>query len=182
MKKILAFSGSNSTASINQKLIRHAANGVSGADVTVISLIDFPMPLYGIDLETSAGMPENAERFNELIQSHDGFIVSVPEHNASFPAVFKNSIDWFSRFKTSYFDNKPILVMGTSPGRGGAKSSIEHATKVFSGFLSGNVVGQFSLPSFNHMTEAKGDELGAITDAEKSGELAAALAKLVEAL
>ena len=56
--KILAFAGSTRDDSFNKKLVKIAAAGASesDADVTVIDLRDFPMPLYDEDLERHEGL------------------------------------------------------------------------------------------------------------------------------
>ena len=88
MGVILAFSGSNSKHSINQKLIVATAKMISKHQVKVISLRDFEAPLYGIDLESEAGIPELMLKLNSIFNNVDGFLISTPEHNGSIPAVF----------------------------------------------------------------------------------------------
>ncbi len=97
--KILAFAGSTRTDSFNKKLIRIAVTGATetGADVTVVDLRDFPMPLYDGDLEQREGLPPNARKLKDLMLTHQGFLISSPEYNSSVSAVFKNTIDWTSR-------------------------------------------------------------------------------------
>jgi NAD(P)H-dependent FMN reductase len=46
----------------------------------------------------------------------------TPEYNNSIPGVFKNAIDWLSRPGADIprvFGNRPVAVMGATPGRGG---------------------------------------------------------------
>lgn len=124
MVKILAFSGSARLGSYNQKLVNIAALGArqAGVEVTVINLADFPMPIFNEDLEKAHGLPEAAQRFKELLISHDGFLIASPEYNSAFSPLLKNAIDWASR-KTSS-DEAPLLayrgkmaaIMSTSPG------------------------------------------------------------------
>jgi len=128
--KILAFAGSTREASFNKQLVRVAAKAAeqAGAEVTVIDLKDFPMPLYDGDLESQSGLPEHAKRFKELLKSHHGFLIASPEYNSSITAVLKNAIDWASRPEP----NEPPLVaytdkfaglMSASPGAlGGLRS------------------------------------------------------------
>tara|TARA_B100000809_G_C15029766_1_gene491517 strand:+ start:566 stop:952 length:387 start_codon:yes stop_codon:yes gene_type:complete len=111
MKKIIAFSGSNSSKSINQKLAVYAASLVKNCEVTVIDLRDFELPLYSIDFEETQGIPENAQKLKTIFDAHDGFIISLPENNSSFSVFFKNAIDWVSRIHMSFFDNKPITYL-----------------------------------------------------------------------
>ena len=148
MKKILAFAGSNSKNSINKQLAVYAAKQVNGVKVTVQDLNDFELPLYGIDYETDYGIPENAQKFLEEIKSSDGIIVSLAEHNGAYSSVFKNLFDWMSRIDGKLWNNKPMLLMATSPGGRGGASVLEIAKGRFP-YMGGNIVSDFSLPSFN---------------------------------
>ena len=60
--KILVIPGSLRTGSLNAKLSAVIAHELvqSGADVTRISLSDFPMPIYDGDLQARSGVPKNA--------------------------------------------------------------------------------------------------------------------------
>ena len=97
--KILAFAGSTRTDSFNKRLAKVAAAGASesGADVTVIDLRDFPMPLYDEDLESQEGLPSNVLKLKDLMLKPQGFLISSPEYNSSISGVLKNMIDWTSR-------------------------------------------------------------------------------------
>src|SRR5580692_8631770 len=97
--RILAFAASTRRESFNKKLITVAAQGArkAGAEVTLIDLKDFPLPLYDQDLEAEQGMPENGKKLKKLFIDHDGLLIASPEYNSSLPAVLKNAIDWVSR-------------------------------------------------------------------------------------
>ena len=107
--KILAFAGSTRTASYNKKLVHVAAEAAraAGAEVTVVDLRDYPLPLFDEDLETAEGLPENAKKLKALMRASDGFLISCPEYNSSITAVLKNTIDWASRAEG---DDEPPLV------------------------------------------------------------------------
>src|SRR5882724_2223682 len=94
--KILAFAGSARTASFNKRLVRIAVAGAqaAGAEVTLIDLRDFPLPVMDQDLEEREGLPENARKLKELFLQHQGLLISSPENNSSMSALFKNTIDW----------------------------------------------------------------------------------------
>ena len=123
MVKLLAFAGSLRSASFNKKLVAVAASGAraAGADVTLIDLRDFPMPLYDGDLEAAHGLPEAARAFKRLLKENDGVLIATPEYNSQFPAVLKNALDWASRREG---DEKPLIayqgkvagVASASPG------------------------------------------------------------------
>lgn len=123
MVKILAFSGSSRKESYNQKLVKIAAKGAerAGAQVSVINLEDFPMPLFNQDFELEQGMPKAARDFKQLLIDHDGFLIASPEYNSAFSPLLKNAIDWASRRED---DELPLLayrgkfaaIMSASPG------------------------------------------------------------------
>jgi len=121
--KIIAFAGSTRKDSYNKKLVRIAAEGAkeAGAEVTVISLEDYPLPLFDEDLEKSEGLPENGRILKDLFLEHNGLLFSSPEYNSSFSAVFKNTIDWLSRPVEGYpmlecFIDKVAVLMAAGPG------------------------------------------------------------------
>ena len=99
MPSILAFAGSTRRQSFNQAIVNVAAQGAreAGAEVTVINLADYAMPLFNEDEETELGIPERAQAFKELLIRHDGFLIASPEYNSSYPALLKNALDWASR-------------------------------------------------------------------------------------
>ncbi len=144
---IVAFGASSSKASINQQLAAYAANQIEGANVTLLDLNDFEMPIYSIDKEKENGIPQLAKDFKSATLNSDGIIVSLAEHNGSFPSAFKNVIDWVSRLEGKIWAEKPLLLLATSPGPRGAKSVLEHATNTFP-YRGATVTGSFSLPSF----------------------------------
>ncbi len=122
--RILAFSGSLRLASFNQKLVTLGAAAArdAGAEVTLISLRDFRMPIFDEDLEAAEGMPEAASRLKALFAAHDGLIIASPEYNGSFSAALKNAIDWVSRATSpdeaplSALRGKTAAIMAASPG------------------------------------------------------------------
>ena len=123
MPKILAFAGSTRTESFNKKLIKIGVEGArtAGAEVTLIDLRDFPMPLYDGDLEAASGIPEHGKRLKKLFVEHDGLLISSPEYNSSIPGVLKNAIDWVSRPEPNEpplvaFGGKVAALMSASPG------------------------------------------------------------------
>lgn len=162
MKKIIAFAGSNSKNSINKQLASYTANQVSGVEVRVLDLNDFPLPIYSIDIENESGIPENAHKFLEYLNSADGLVLSLAEHNGAYAAVFKNIYDWMSRIQQKVWNNTPMFLMATSPGARGGQTVLNTALSAFP-YLGGNIVAQFSLPSFNDNFSESG-----ITDDELS--------------
>ncbi|HRH97118.1 MAG TPA: NAD(P)H-dependent oxidoreductase [Prosthecobacter sp.] len=132
--KILALAGSTRTASFNKQLVRFAAEAAraAGAEVTVVDLRDYPLPLFDGDLEDHEGLPENAKKLKALFREHDGLLIASPEYNSSITAVLKNTLDWVSRGET---DDEPALVayrgkaaalLSSSPGALGGLRGLVH--------------------------------------------------------
>jgi NAD(P)H-dependent FMN reductase len=147
MKNIIAFAGSDSSTSINKQLAAYAASLVNGVGVQILDLNDFELPLYGIDRELEHGIPDNAHKFLDIIKASDGIVLSLAEHNGAYATVFKNLFDWMSRIDNKLWSDKPMLLMATSPGGRGGATVLEIAKGRF-GYMGGNIVGSFSLPSF----------------------------------
>ena len=147
MKKILVFAGSNSSDSINQKLAVYAAGLLKNTEAAIIKLTDYPTPLYSKDLEASDGIPLTMVDLNQMFSEHDGFIISLPEHNSSVTPIFKNMVDWISRHERPVFKNKPILLMSTSPGKRGGITNLEYISQIMP-WWGGKVIAKFSLPNF----------------------------------
>lgn len=155
--KILAFAGSTRTDSYNKKLVKISSTGATeaGADVTVIDLRDFPMPIYDGDLEQKDGLPSNARKLKDIMLAHQGFLISSPEYNSSISAVFKNTIDWTSRqsegeIPLACFKNKVAGIMSASPGMLGGLRGLVHVRSIL-----GNI-GVIVMP--DQMTIAKAHE------------------------
>lgn len=132
--RILAFGGSLRRDSFNQKLAALVADGAraAGAEVTVIALRDFPLPLFDQDLEEESGKPEAAVRLKALFASHDGLIIASPEYNSSVSAALKNAIDWVSRGDSddepmlSALSGKSAVICAASPGGLGGLRGLVH--------------------------------------------------------
>jgi NAD(P)H-dependent FMN reductase len=132
--RILAFGGSLRRDSYNQTLAAIAAAGAleTGAEVTVISLRDFALPVFDEDLEASSGMPEAAKRLKAIFREHNGLIIASPEYNSSITAALKNAIDWVSRVESddepslSALAGKTAVVCSASPGGLGGLRGLVH--------------------------------------------------------
>ncbi len=146
--KIIAFAGSNSKNSINKKLVTYASSLFNNASVEILDLNDFALPLFSVDLEKEIGQPKLAKDFLDKIVSADFLVVSLAENNGNYSAAFKNLFDWSSRQAKEVFQQKPMLLMATSPGGRGGATVLEIAKNAFPRF-GANIKGVFSLPSFN---------------------------------
>jgi NAD(P)H-dependent FMN reductase len=99
--KILVTAGSIRTGSFNARLAAAATKELSllDAEVTRISLADYPMPIYDGDLEAKSGQPENALKLKRHFMTHQGIFIASPEYNASVTPLLKNTLDWISRVR-----------------------------------------------------------------------------------
>lgn len=147
MKKIITIAGSNSQKSINTSLITYTNSLLENVEIISIDLNDYVLPIYGADFEAENGIPTAVKRLDELFNTADGFIVSLAEHNGSYAAVFKNTMDWLSRVNMKIWREKPMLLMATSPGGRGGATVLQSASNYFP-FMGANITDTFSLPSF----------------------------------
>lgn len=149
--RILFFSGSNSTNSINQKLVETLARMTQAKTVRSINLRDFPVPLYS-DIEEARGIPAETNHLQGIIDDHDLLVIAVPEHNHSVPAFFKNTVDWLSRGRPDYrvLQGKSIILLSACPGNGG--SNTVSAARTVLETLGANVIGSLVLNEFDKQT------------------------------
>ncbi|WP_318487286.1 NADPH-dependent FMN reductase [Photobacterium leiognathi] len=145
--KLLAFAATNSQQSINRALVTYAASQVNADEVEILDLNDFEMAIYSIDRENASGIPEQAQLFFDKIGQADAILISFAEHNGTYTAAYKNIFDWASRINQKFYQQKPVLMLATSPGPGGAKNVLDTAV-TSAPFFDANVVGSLSIPSF----------------------------------
>jgi len=129
--KILVIPGSLRSGSLNARLAAAAAHELaqSGAEVTRISLADFPLPIYDGDLQAKSGVPKHAVNLKRMIGAHHGVLIVTPEYNSSVPALVKNTIDWVSRVQDAgesrgqVFRERAFAIAAASGGRlGGTRA------------------------------------------------------------
>ncbi len=132
MAKILAFAGSTRRESFNGKLLRVAVEMArdAGAEVTVLDLADFDLPLFNQDLE-AAGVPKDVTRLKQIAADHDAFLIASPEYNASVTPLMKNVIDWMSRKHGDEpprmaYSGKVAAIVSASPGAWGGSRAQPH--------------------------------------------------------
>lgn len=116
--RLLAFSGSARRESLNRKFLAFAVQAAreSDAEVTLLDLNEYPLPLYHGDLEDAEGLPANAAKLIALIQQHDGLLIASPEYNSMFTPLLKNTIDWCTRGDDDPFPGKAAGILSASPG------------------------------------------------------------------
>ena len=130
--KILVIPGSLRTGSLNARLAAAIAHElvVAGAEVTRVSLADFPLPIYDGDLQAKSGVPKNAVNLKRMIGAHQGVLIVTPEYNSSVPALVKNTIDWVSRVQEGHeargqvFRDRAFAIAAASGGRFGGTRAL----------------------------------------------------------
>lgn len=180
--RILCFAGSARAASINKRLARFAAELASGrgAEVDLVDLADYPMPLYDGDLEEAEGLPESARVLKAKFRECHGLLIVSPEYNSSIPPLLKNTLDWVSRKETtdetplSAYRGKVAALAGTSPGAlGGLRALVP--LRMMLGNIGVHVIPtQLAVPGGNQAF----DEAGRLVDEGR----ARALERLVDEL
>jgi NAD(P)H-dependent FMN reductase len=135
--KILAFAGSARRASWNKKLVHIAAAGAraAGAEVTLMDLAEYPLPMFDEDCESEHGLPPNGRKIKDLLLAHHGFLIASPEYNSSISGLLKNTIDWASRPVAgepplACFADKTSLIISASPGALGGLRGLVHVRAI----------------------------------------------------
>jgi chromate reductase, NAD(P)H dehydrogenase (quinone) len=183
--KILVLPGSTRTGSHNVKLAALAAKELTliDAEVTRISLADYPMPLFEGDLESKGGPPANAVRLKQMIMAHQGVFIASPEYSASVTPMLKNAIDWVSRVRErgdptyAAFKGRVFAIASASPGRAGGLRSLMALRQILElGCGALTIPEQVAIPQ----AENAFDEMDNIIDTATANLFRAQLARLVD--
>lgn len=112
--KIGFICGSLRAKSINAKLMSALIlkTKAAGAEVQILDLGDYALPLLHADLELPAGV----ERLKADMLSCGGIIMVTPEYNGSLPPLLKNAIDWLSMTGTEQFKTPLYGIASCTPG------------------------------------------------------------------
>jgi chromate reductase, NAD(P)H dehydrogenase (quinone) len=183
--KILVFAGSIRSGSHNARLAALAAKELTLADAetTLISLADFPMPLYDGNAEAASGPPENAYKLKRLMGLQHGVFIASPEYNASITPLLKNTLDWVSRVREgkepalAAYKNRVFALGAASNGTyGGMRSliALRHVLELGCGALV--------IPEQVAVREAANafDEMDNLKDERTAGLLKALVNRLVD--
>ncbi len=146
--KVIAFAASNSRHSINKQLVTYAASLIPDAEVEVLDLNEYEMPLFSVDQEAELGKHPLAQAFLDKIAGCEALVISFAEHNGCYTAAYKNLFDWCSRINPKVYQDKPMVLLSTSPGGRGGAGVLEFATKQMP-FFKGDVKASLAIPSFN---------------------------------
>ena len=133
--RILAFAGSSRKASWNRKVLEVAAAGArdAHAEVTVVNLGDYPMPIYNADWHEEHGVPPAMRELRVLMRASNGLLIASPEYTTSITPLLKNTIDWLSQDvddESGYapFTDKVGGLMGASNGGFGTIRALPHVS------------------------------------------------------
>ena len=163
-KRILAFSGSLRKDSFNHKLVSIAAHGArgAGAQVTLIRLSDYVLPLFDEDFEASLGMPEAGQKLKKLFAEHDALLIASPEYNGGYSAALKNAIEWVSRATEedepplAVLANKSAAILAASPGGYGGSRGLDMLRKQLENIRIEVLTNQVSVPKVHEVMEDDG--------------------------
>lgn len=130
--KILVLPGSLRSGSHNARLAALATKelALTEAEVTRISLQDYPLPLFEADLEANSGTPASAVKLKQMIMAHQGVFIASPEYSASVTPLLKNAIDWVSRVREradpayAAFKGRVFAIASASPTTTGGLRSL----------------------------------------------------------
>jgi chromate reductase, NAD(P)H dehydrogenase (quinone) len=183
--KILVIPGSLRTTSHNVRLAALATKELTlaDADVTRISLVDYPLPIYDADGVEKSGPPNNAVKLKQLLSAHHGVFIASPEYNASLTPLIKNTIDWISvvrergEAQLAVFQNRVFALGGASPDRFGATHSLLALRQVLAvGCRALVIAEQVTVPN----AEQAFDEMDELKDTRAAGQLKIVVRKLID--
>lgn len=153
--KILVFAGSIRSGAYSGKTADIAQHELAkqGADVTRISLADYPLPIMDEDLEAEKGIPENAYKLARLFAAHDAVLICTPEYNGSMPPLLKNTIDWVSRISQDGgkplkpYTGRAVGICSSSDGHFAGIRSANHLRAVLAHIQMEVIAPQVSVPN-----------------------------------
>lgn len=125
--RILIMPTSIRSVSLNQALGRLVTRRLrtAGADVLLVDLAEYPMPIYDGDIEQREGVPEAASRLVDLVHAAAVLILVSPEYNGSFPALIKNTYDWMSRVDRRCLVGVTVMLASAGPGERGGRRGLD---------------------------------------------------------
>ncbi len=174
--RVLGIAGSLRVGSYNRGLIE-AAKELAPPTMSVESFDLTAIPIYNEDLR-QAGLPAPVVDLRARIASADALLIATPEYNYSIPGMLKNAIDWASRPPDQPFDQKPVAIMGASPGRLGTARAQYHLRQCFV-FLNAFVINKPEVMVGGASEQF--DEQGRLTDETTREFVAKLLVSLQEA-
>ena len=183
--KILVIPGSTRSGSHNVRLAALAAKELTllDAEVTRISLADYPLPIYEADVDARSGQPANALKLKQMMQAHQGIFITSPEYSASVTPLLKNALDWVSRVREkndptyAAFKNRVFAIASASPASSGGLRSLMALRQILELGCGAFVIPeQVTVP----WAEAAFDEMDNLSEARLANLLRVELERLVE--
>jgi chromate reductase len=183
--KILVIPGSLRNGSHNVRLAALATKELvlAEADVTRISLTDYPLPIFDADLAQEHGPPAHAVNLKRLMSTHRGVFIASPEYNASITPLIKNAIDWISTVreggepKLAAFQDRVFALGAASPGRSGGMQSLIALRQVLAvGCRALVIPEQITVPN----AATAFDEMDQLIDAAAAAQLKTVARRLVD--
>ncbi|HEY4140507.1 MAG TPA: NAD(P)H-dependent oxidoreductase [Pseudolabrys sp.] len=183
--KILVLPGSIRSGSHNVRLAALAAKELTllDADVTRISLQDYPLPIFDTDLENRAGPPESAVKLKQMIMAHQGVFIASPEYSASVTPLLKNALDWVSRVRErgdpayAAYKGRVFAIASASPTPTGGLRSLMALRQILELGCGALVIPEQVAVQ---QAETAFDEMDDIIDSRTANLFRAQLARLVE--
>lgn len=183
--KILVLPGSTRSGSHNVRLAALAAKELTllDAEVTRISLQDYPLPIFEADLENRTGTPENAVKLKQMIMAHQGVFIASPEYSASVTPLLKNALDWVSRVRErgdpayAAYKNRVFAIASASPTATGGLRSLMALRQILELGCGALVIPEQVAVQ---QAETAFDEMDEIADSRTANLFRAQLARLVE--
>jgi chromate reductase len=181
--KILVIPGSLRAGSHNARLAARVAKELvlAEAEVTRISLADYPLPLFDADLASQAGPPHHAVQLKRMVAAHHGVFISSPEYSASVTPLLKNAIDWISRVRDggeptyAAFKGRVFAIGAATVGTSGGLHSLMALRQIL-------VLGCGALVIPEQLAVARADYAFDDMDNLKDGGLAAAMTTMARRL
>lgn len=160
--KVLAFSGSLKAASLNQMLVTQAAEMAKelGAEVTVLSLRDHPLPLFNEDIEHEEN--PTVDQVRKLFAEADALLIASPEYNGSITPALKNVIDWVSRpssdksYQPRYAQQSAALIAASPGGLGGLRG-LNHVRQILTNIGTLVMPAQLAVPAAHNAFNDQGE-------------------------
>jgi NAD(P)H-dependent FMN reductase len=157
-------SGSTRGGSYNGRLAALMARELAlrDAEVRLLSLADYPMPLYDGDLEGARGVPEPTLKLADLMMASHGVFIASPEYNQSVTPLLKNTIDWLSRIRYDRYRGlwagRVFAIGAASPGHFAGIRSLMHLRLILENALGARVLTQqVAVPNADKAFDERGN-------------------------
>jgi len=123
--RLLVFSASRRSESLNTRLAKLAATAISdhGGTVDLATMAEFDCPSYDQDAQGNE-FPAGASELHRRLMASDAFVIASPEYNASMPGLLKNVVDWVSRYRPQPFHERHGMLVSASPSMVGGNRGL----------------------------------------------------------